>query len=279
MSGRVAPAFAIPKSGKLRKRQGVGNQYLLTQRHGAVWFRRSYFQRQPFAVSKVLGLPRQLLDRSVWRGSWTRKNNNPEVNRWEKLINSMRVMEDRWALVEEDGMMHKVNWKMYCQRLEAELTAAKDHLPQYTLVMKSVPYAWKKLEIDLALVRGLSVREAMAQCKLSSRKGHQVIYRALEMALQGSEAKGLDKDKLRIVFINCAQGPTDKQIDLRSKGYYSWKTKRSSNMLLTVAEDPDMVLPDRTVIPFASMLSLKRAGVRDEATTVLDVPAITAEGI
>ena len=31
------------------------------------------------------------------------KFNNPDVNRWERLINSMRVTEDRWALVEEEG--------------------------------------------------------------------------------------------------------------------------------------------------------------------------------
>jgi hypothetical protein len=118
----------------------------------------------------------------------------------------------------------------------------------------------------------------MAQCKLSSRKGHQIVYRALEMAQQGAEGKGLDKEKLRILHINCSQGPTDKQIDLRSKGYYSWKTKRASNLLLTIAEDPEMVLPDRSTIPYASMMSMKRAGLRDEPT-VLDVPAITAEGI
>jgi ribosomal protein L22 len=277
---RPAPVFAIPRSVPHR-RSGVGNQFLLTKRHGArqLWHKSSYFNSTPFGIDRQKGLPRMLLDRSVYgHTSWQTKNNNPDVNRWERFINSMRVTEDRWALVEEDGAMHKVNWKMYCQRLETELIASKDHVPQYTLQMKALPITWKKLDINISLIRGLSVREAMAQCKLSMRKGHQIIYRALELAQQGAETKGLDKEKLRVVYISCSQGPTDKQIDIRSKGYYSWKTKRSSHMMLTIAEDPEMVLPDRTAIPFASMLSLKRAGLREEAT-VLDVPAITAEGI
>ncbi|CUI14845.1 ribosomal protein L22p/L17e, putative [Bodo saltans] len=277
---RVAPVFAIP--GRIpHGRSSVGNQYLLTQRHGArqIWYKRQYYSAAPFAVSKVKGMPRVLLDRSLQgASSWQTKNNNPDVNRWERLINSLRVTEDRWALVEEDGAMHKVNWKMYCQRLQTELNAAKDHVPQYVLRMKAVPIAWKKLEMALSLLRGLSVREASAQCKLSQRKGHQIVYRALEIAQQGAEAKGLDKEKLRLVSLTCGQGPTDKQIDIRSKGYHAWKTKRSSRLMVVIAEDPEMVLPDRTAIPFSSMLSLKRAGLREEST-VLDVPAITAEGI
>jgi ribosomal protein L22 len=277
---RVAPVFAIP--GRIpTRRSSVGNQYLQNQRHGArqLWYKRQYYSAAPFAVSREKGIPRLLLDRSVnGKTTWQIKLNVPDVNRWERLINSMRVTEDRWALVEEDGVMHKVNWKMYCQRLQTELDASRDHLPQYALHMKSLPISWKKLEMALSLIRGLSVREASAQCKLSFRKGHQIIFRALEIAQQGAEGKGLDKDKLRVVSVTCNQGPTDKQIDIRSKGYHAWKTKKSSSMTLIIAEDPEMVLPDRTAIPYASMLSLKRAGLRAEAT-VLDVPAITAEGI
>ncbi|EPY43738.1 hypothetical protein AGDE_00183 [Angomonas deanei] len=206
------------------------------------------------------------------------KVNCPDINRWERVVNSQRVTEDRWAGVEEDGVMYQVNWKLYCERLETELQNAQDQLPQYALMMRAVPSAWKKLDIELSVLRGLSVREAMAQCKLSTRKGHLIAFRALELAQQGAETKGLDKEKLRIAFISCIPGPTDKQIDIRSKGYYAWKTKKSSHLLVTVTEDPEMVLPDRTAIPYASLMSLKRAGLYNEPT-VLDVPAITAEGI
>lgn len=268
--------------GPTPKRSPVGSQYLYTKAHHAraVWWRRQYFATKPFAITRDASgnTPRILLDRTLWRSLWVNKVNLPEAHRWEKVVNSQRVTEDRWALVEEEGMMVAVNWKLYCERLETELQAAQDQLPQYTLVMKAVPSAWKKFDIELSVLRGLSVREAMAQCKLSVRKGHLAVFRALELALQGAEAKGLDKERLRIAHISCSPGPTDKQIDIRSKGYYAWKTKKSSHLLLTVTEDPEMELPDRTAIPYASLMSMKRAGLMSEPT-VLDVPAITAEGI
>ncbi|EPY27527.1 hypothetical protein STCU_02710 [Strigomonas culicis] len=202
----------------------------------------------------------------------------PDMSRWERVVNSQRVTEDRWAQVEEEGLVYQVNWKMYSERLETELQSAQDLLPQYTLIMRATPTNWKKFDIELSVLRGLSVREAMVQCKLSIRKGHLIAYRALELAQQGAEGKGLDKERLRIAHITCLPGPTDKQIDIRSKGYYAWKTKKSSHLVVSLAEDPEMVLPDRSVVPYASLLSMKRAGLAEEPT-VLDVPAITAEGI
>ncbi|CAJ1042915.1 putative Ribosomal protein L22p/L17e [Leishmania shawi] len=263
------------------KRQNVGSQFLATQKHYAreLWYKRQYSSARPFAIQKHMGsTPRILLDRTLWRSLWITKANIPDVNRWEKVVNSQRVREDRWALVEEDGVMYQVNWKLYCERLESELQKAQDQLPQYSFMMKAVPSAWKKFDIELSVLRGLSVREAMAQCKLSPRKGHMAVFRALELAQQGAESKGLDKDRLRIAYITCMPGPTDKQVDIRSRGYYAWKTKKSSHLLLTLAEDPEMVLPDRTAIPYASLMTMKRAGLRTDPI-VLDVPAITAEGI
>lgn len=277
---KAAPYFAVPTA-HVRKRQAVGNQFLYTQRHGSrsCWWKAQHFSRKPFGIQRFRVAPRILLDRDLMPGElWSRTTHHPEIHRWERVVNSLRVTEDRYALVEEEGKMHRVNWKLYCQRVETELQAAKDHVPQYKVLMKAAPVAWKKLEIDASVIRGLSLREALAQCKLSNRKGHQVLYRALEMASQGAEGKGLDKDKLRITKITVRPGPTDKQIDIRSKGYYSWKTKKASNVAVVVAEDPEMVLPDRTAIPYASMMSLRGAGLRSEPT-VLDVPAITADGI
>lgn len=277
---RPAPRYNIGLR-PVPRRSNVGGQFMFTQKHFAreTWYRRQYFSAMPFAISKHMGgTPRILLDRTLWRSVWMTKANIPDINRWERVVNSQRVTEDRWALVEEDGTMLQVNWKLYCERLETELQSAQDQLPQYSFQMKAVPSAWKKLDIELSVLRGLSVREAMAQCKLSIRKGHMAVFRALELALQGAEAKGLDKDHLRIATLTCVPGPTDKQIDIRSKGYYSWKTKKSSHLLLTLVEDPEMVLPDRSAIPYASLMSMRRAGLMEEPT-VLDVPAITAAGI
>lgn len=275
VSGNLGSVNPLPK------RSNVGSQFFRTQKHYARvnWYRRQYFSQKPFGISKFTGgTPRILLDRTLWRSVWANKANVPDINRWERVVNSQRVLEDRWALVEEESTMFQVNWKMYCERLEAELQAAQDQLPSFTIMFKAVPSAWKKLDIELSVLRGLSVREAMAQCKLSIRKGHMAVFRALELAVQGAEAKGLDKERLRIIHITCFPGPTDKQVDIRSRGYYAWKTKKSSHLLLTVAEDSEMVLPDRSAIPYSSLMALRRAGLSDESP-VIDIPAITADGI
>lgn len=190
----------------------------------------------------------------------------------------MRVTEDRWSLAEEEGELHKVNWKLYSERLRTELLSARENLPQYTIRVAGAPIKWKTFDVVTTPLKGMSVREAMAQGKLSNRKGLQIVYKALEMAQQGAEGKGLDKERLRVQFLTCWRGPTDKQIDIRSKGFYGWKTKESTNFLITITEDPEMVLPDRTQLPFSSVLAMKKAGLYDEPV-VLDVPAITAEGI
>ncbi|CCD13559.1 unnamed protein product [Trypanosoma congolense IL3000] len=276
---RPAPRFAMGHT--LAHRSNVGSQFLYTQKHGSrvTWYKKQYFSQRPFAIQRHRGsTPRILLDRSLWKSVWMTKLHLPDVNRWERVVNSQRVTDDRYALVEEEGAMHKVNWGLYCERLETELLAAQERLPQYTLLMKAVPSSWKKLDIDVSVLRGLSLREAMAQCKLSMRKGHQITFRVLEMAQQGAEAKGLDKEHLRVAHISCYPGPTDKQIDIRSKGYYAWKTKKSSHLILTLAEDPEMLLPDRTCIPYSSLMSMSRAGLSAQSVS-LDVPAITADGI
>lgn len=144
--------------------------------------------------------------------------------------------------------------------------------------MCGAPVKPKAFDLVTTIVKGMSVREAMAQGKLSSRKPLQILYKALEQAQQGAEAKGLDKDKLRVQFLTSWNGPSDKQIDIRSKGFYGWKTKQSTNFMITVTEDPEMVLPERTQLPYNSVLAMKKAGLYDEPV-VLDVPAITADGI
>lgn len=269
-------------------RSNLGNRYRLTKNMTthSKWFRVTWHRSMaPYGMQWHEDTPRMLLDRDFYKMpslaiSMTKQNDLtlPYLSRWERSMESKRVTEDRWHLVEEEGEMIKVNYRLYCERMNAEIKATRDALPQLTLVMKGIPHSWKKMDIACALVHGCSIREAMAQCKFGWRKGHAVLYRALEKVLQGAETKGLDKDKLRVTRTHVTQGSRDKQIDIRSRGYYSWKTKRSSNLVLTVTEDPDMVLPDRSTIPYRSQVALRSAGIATEATA-LDIPAITAEGI
>lgn len=263
------------------KRSAVGNQFFITRNFGVrpVWFKLTKYHKKPFGIDLHLQAPRLLLDRNMFRQMrWSKTRNMPDDNRWERAVASMRVTEDRWSLAEEEGQLHRVNWRLYSERLRSELVAARENLPQYTLVMCGAPVKPKAFDLMTTIVKGMSVREAMAQGKLSNRKPLQILYKALEQAQQGAEAKGLDKDKLRIQFLTSWSGPSDKQIDIRSKGFYGWKTKMSTNFMVTVTEDPEMMLPERTQLPYNSVLAMKKAGLYDEPV-VLDVPAITADGI
>jgi ribosomal protein L22 len=225
-------------------------------------------------------MPRVLLDRDFVprQGKWTKDDHIPDESRWERVINGMRWCEDRVHFVEEDGEMHAVNWKLYSDRLNAELQQTADQLPSYTIHAKAIPMTWKKFDIRCQWVAGLSLREAIAQCKIGGTKSYAIMAHLLERVQQGAENKGLDKDKLRVHVARCLPGMTDRQIDIRSRGYYSWKVKKASNVVVGVVEDPEMVLPDRTIVPYSTQLSLRRAGMATEET-ILDVPAITADGI
>jgi hypothetical protein len=235
---------------------------------------------RPFGINCYVYTPRMLRDRDFWRDTtWEEKRRLPDTSRWEKLVDGKRVTEDRWALVEEDGEMHKVSWKLYCQRVETEMKAAYDSVPQFRHWVTGIPDAQKRLEPSSAVVYNLSLREALAQCKMTRCKGRLIQGRLLEMSRQGAEMKGLDKEKIRVVNVNTLRGKTDKAIDIRSKGYFAWKTLRSSEAEIILGEDPEMVLPDRTSLPYSSQLALRKAGIATSTMEIIDVPAITAEGI
>lgn len=276
---RPAPFFNISR--KFESRGSVGSNIKLTTNHAyhTVWYKpHRYSLKPPHIENHGMITPRIYLDRHIYNLKWLESRNLPDETRWEKIYNSKRYSVERTHWVEEDGFMHSVNWKLYSDRVNAELQAAVDALPQYTLNMQMVPIAWNKLDIACARIRGLSVREAIAQCKLGATKGCVILNRALEIVQKGAESKGLDKERLRLGELRVLQGNRDKQIDLRSKGYYSWKTKKSCHLFMTVIEDPEMRLPDRTRLPYASQTALRRAAIPVDPV-VLDVPAITAEGI
>lgn len=248
------------------------------QRRG--WWRTRIRNSIPYyGIWRHEDVPRILLQRNFINGQhWSEKKNLPDEARWERVINGMRWSEDRYSLVEEDGQMHKVNWKLYSDRVNAELHAMVEHMPSFSMKFTGVPANWRWLDIALQRVAGLSMREALAQTKLEWGTNNVILFHLLEMVQQGAENKGLDKEKLRLSFSTVWFGSRDKAIHLRSRGYYSWRTIKSSKVILVVTEDPEMELPDRTVLPFRSQLALRKAGI-DSEITVLDVPAITADGI
>ena len=243
------------------------------------WFKTSWNTQKIKDINRYTETPRILLDRDLFRDKWIDSVHLPESDRWERVINGQRVVEDRYFLVEEEGQQYPINWRVYCERVNKELKETMKALPQYTQVLVNCPVSWKKLDVANALARGMSVREAKVQLKFKGQKQHQIIYRCLELAEHGAvNEKGLDRDKLRVAKITCYRGKTDVQIDIRSKGYYAWKTKRNATLLITVAEDPHLELPDRTKLPWWVQDRLARNQFSTNNVT-LDVPALSTEGI
>lgn len=280
MLGRWRPAHHQNKRDVFLKNAATGSRLTVRQHHNTnrTWWAVSRNAVKPFGIEQYNYVPRVLLDRHMYRRTWDEAIHLPDESRWEKMVNGRRVTEDRWALVEEDGETHKVNWKLYSQRISAEIKQSYEHLPSYRYEATNLPVIWRSLDAASAMMRRLSVREALAQCKLQNLKSFKVMHHVLEAAQQGAESKGLDKDRLRVTTLFTLKGPSDAAIDLKSRGFYSWKSKQSASLHVVVSEDPDMVLPDRTVVPFQVQAALRRAGIATKHT-VLDVPAITAEGI
>lgn len=254
-----------------------------TKKHGthAFWWGFQTHSVKPFGIEKFDYTPRLLLDRWMFRQDYyDQEHRIPDSSRWEKIVNGKRVTEDRWALVEEEGEMHKVNWKLYSERIETELRSSYENVPQYRYWMDALPSHWKWIDVGAAKVRNLSVREGLAQSKLDSNKCNFIVGRTMELAQQGAEAKGLDKDKLRVSDYIAIRRKGDRQMNIKSKGYWAWATLQSSEARVTLTEDPEMVLPDRSALPYSSIAALRKAGIPVEsAGEVIDVPAITAEGI
>ena len=245
------------------------------------WWKTGRYVNRPFVINFFEYTPRVMMDRDLFREEqWEEKHRMPDTSRWEKIVNGKRVLEDRWALVEEDGEMHKVNWRLYSKRLESEIKAAYDNVPQWRHQLDGLPVNWERLDPSIAVARNLSVREAIAQGKLDETKHRQIMGRVIEIAQASADGKGLDKDKLRVTFADTFRGKRDQKLHLKSKGYYAWGSIESSNVRVVLAEDPEMVPPDRSVLPYVSQLNLKRAGIPSKNMgEMIDVPAITAEGI
>eukprot|EP00760_Papus_ankaliazontas_P030673 PhM_4_TR4962/c0_g1_i1/m.26930 len=244
------------------------------------WWRSRWNTLPPAGIIRYTETPRILLDRDLFEQPiWQRSINFPDSSRWERIINGERVTEDRHAYVEEDGEVIAVPWKAYNERINRELEDSVQSTPEYTQILEGCPVNWKKLEFALAVCRGLSLREAKVQMKLLGQKPHHIVHRLLELAETNAvNNKGLNRDKLRIARITCWKGREDAGVNIRSRGYFSWKTKHASTVLVVVAEDPEMVLPDRTRLPWWVEERLRRHGIATSETE-LDVPAITAEGI
>ena len=86
-------------------------------------------------------------------------------------------------------------------------------------------------------IRGLPVEQALNILSFSNKKGAALMKKVLDSAIANAENnEGADIDELRVSTVCVDEGPTMKRIRARAKGRAARILKRSSHIIVTVAD-------------------------------------------
>lgn len=86
-------------------------------------------------------------------------------------------------------------------------------------------------------VRGVPVEKALQLLTFSNKKAAHVVKKVLESAIANAEHnEGADIDELKVARIMVDEGPTYKRIQPRAKGRANRILKRTSHIVVTVAD-------------------------------------------
>ncbi len=86
-------------------------------------------------------------------------------------------------------------------------------------------------------IRGMKVEPALQLLQFSGKKGAAIIKKVLESAIANAEHNdGADIDELKVSTIFVDEGPTQKRIQARAKGRANRILKRTSHIVVAVAE-------------------------------------------
>ncbi|HHU03589.1 MAG TPA: 50S ribosomal protein L22 [Fastidiosipila sp.] len=95
----------------------------------------------------------------------------------------------------------------------------------------------KKVNLLTSIIRGKSLREALAILEYSSNAAAQPLTKLLNSAAANAvNNNGLNPESLYVAEINATEGPTLKRIRPRAKGAASWILKRSSHVNVVLRE-------------------------------------------
>ncbi|NLC25535.1 MAG: 50S ribosomal protein L22 [Fastidiosipila sp.] len=98
----------------------------------------------------------------------------------------------------------------------------------------------KKVNLLTSLIRGKSLREALAILEYSPNAAAQPLIKLLNSATANAvNNNGLDPELLYVAEVNATEGPTMKRIRPRAKGAASWILKRSSHVTVVLRESEE----------------------------------------
>lgn len=86
-------------------------------------------------------------------------------------------------------------------------------------------------------IRGLPVERALELLNFSGKKGARILHKLLESAIANAEHnEGADIDELSVAAVMVDEGPVMKRIKPRARGRADRITKRTSHILIRVAD-------------------------------------------
>ena len=96
----------------------------------------------------------------------------------------------------------------------------------------------QKARLVVDQVRGVPVEKALQLLTFSNKKASGIVKKVLESAIANAEHnEGADIDELKVSTIMVDEGPTYKRIQARAKGRANRILKRTSHILVTVADN------------------------------------------
>ena len=108
---------------------------------------------------------------------------------------------------------------------------------QATAKLTNTRMSAQKCRLVADQIRGLPVERALELLTFSKKKAAQVIRKVLESAIANAEHnEGADVDELKVSTIYVNEGTTLKRWRARAKGRANQILKRSSHIVVTVAE-------------------------------------------
>lgn len=106
-----------------------------------------------------------------------------------------------------------------------------------TAIFKFARISPQKCRLVADQVRGLPVEKALNILNFSEKKAARFVKKVLNSAIANAEHnEGADVDELRVASIQVDEGPIMKRLHARAKGRANRISKRSSHILVTVAD-------------------------------------------
>ncbi|MDH5231274.1 MAG: 50S ribosomal protein L22 [Gammaproteobacteria bacterium] len=109
---------------------------------------------------------------------------------------------------------------------------------QVSAKLKYARISPQKARLVADQVRGVPVEKALQLLTFSNKKASGIVKKVLESAIANAEHnEGADIDELKVSTIMVDEGPTYKRIQARAKGRANRILKRTSHILVTVADN------------------------------------------